>query len=196
MTYKRLYEFSDSQDSIAIPVNGMARHAISLCDEDDIQFIKTPFETKQCLGYMRKSGTLPKPYADHDNWIVSIFYASELNTCWRRFVCTKELMHIFDAPEARTSTAATFERQLAELANLPLWQDTSPQTKAEFKAYWMALGVLCPLSLREIFLADYTKGLLSDYDIAIRFRVPEAYVRTMMSDQFRRSIESILENGN
>lgn len=189
MTYAKLYAHCDSLNEIAIPLSLIKRETLRLTGEDDIQFVESDFDTDKCLGYMRKLGTLPAPYASHTDWRCLIFYAKDLNTCWRRFVCCKELMHLFDGTAERTNTKERFEEQLAELATLPLAEDASARIKAEHRAVWMALGVFAPLSLRNLFLSRWQSKDMTDYDVALKFRIPEAYVPALMSARFEMAIK-------
>ena len=56
----------------------------------------------------------------------------------------------------------------------------------------MALAVLCPKPLRDRFRADWQNKVLSDYEVALEFRIPEAAVRTVMGDYFDTALQNLL----
>lgn len=105
-----------------------------------------------------------------------VVVARGLNRCWERFVYVKELMHIFDDVEEATDSGEKFELMLEELA-MPSSKDFSPQTEAEIKCFWRALGVLCPERTRIEMAEKRKKGQIDDYGIALAFRIPQQYVR-------------------
>ena len=49
-------------------------------------------------------------------------------------------------------------------------------------AKWMALLVLCPKTERDLAKKDAEENGLSDYQIALRHRIPEIIVQSLFSD--------------
>jgi len=191
LSFKKLYNTVDASDKLAISVND---EILPLCSrytgENNINFIKTPINEDIVLGYMIKSGELGPPYVG-DTLCCDIFYSNDLNDCWRRLVCAKELMHLFDPATARADNKTRFIKQLSDLTAPP--QDTpSDQVNAENRAYWMAIAALCPLSLVDIFRDKWESKNMSDYDIALKFRIPEAYVPLVMSENYGPNVKLIL----
>ncbi len=73
---------------------------------------------------------------------------------WRRFIYAKELMHVFDDPEERTDSKEKFDLQVDRLSDpsAPM----SAQFRAETKAFWRAMAVLCTDKRRAEFNNTYT----------------------------------------
>jgi hypothetical protein len=101
---------------------------------------------------------------------------------WRRFVLTKELMHVFDTEEEKAKTPDELDLQIERLNNpaAPI----SPQFIAELKAHWRVLAVLCQEERRK----DYKRQLEADeisFDVvAAALQVPTSAVRDMMQDNY------------
>jgi len=102
----------------------------------------------------------------------------------RRFFLTKELMHIFDEDELRVRDGGTLEAQLAYLARKGV---SSHASKAEVRAFWRALAILCPEKDRQEFIADQER--LKPYDMAARLRIPEGVVASLLHDEFLNEIK-------
>ena len=105
-------------------------------------------------------------------------------------VMVKELMHLLDEVEEATDTGDEFETMLSEL-NVPS-KEKSPQTLAELKAFWMALGVLCPENIRLELQREREEGRIDDYSIALRLRIPEAYVHNLFTPRYSVNIQAII----
>lgn len=80
----------------------------------------------------------------------------------RRFVYTKELMHAFDEPEEKADTPEKFDLQIEKFGD-PAKQ-SSPMFRAEAKAFWRTLAVLCPEKYR---LEWKTQLLANEVDEAV-----------------------------
>jgi hypothetical protein len=95
----------------------------------------------------------------------------------------------FDSANERADSALKFQQLLDEIeAPLPA-SESSEMYKSETKTKWMALGVLCPDPVRAHFKPRWESGEMSDYDLAVDLRIPETYIRTLMSDRYERVLE-------
>lgn len=127
-----------------------------------------------------------------------IITSTALNRCWERFVFMKELMHIYENSVAtKTNSESKFDTQLYELADLSTSQDRSPQMQSEIKAVWMALGITCPEADR-----IELRGKLEENDpdftekhVAEILKIPEYYIRLLMSPRYENEIQDILDGG-
>jgi hypothetical protein len=113
-----------------------------------------------------------------------IVTARGLNYCWERFVFTKELMHAFDDPIQATDTGEVFDNQLQEITR-PAGGRVSPQTTAEFLAFWMALGILCPEQQRLAYAEKLVAKQIDEYSIALELRIPELYVPLLFEPRYQ-----------
>jgi hypothetical protein len=108
---------------------------------------------------------------------------------WRRFVYTKELMHVFDADEEKADDAAKFDLQIEKFKDPS--KDLSPQYRAEAKALWRALALLCPERRRLLFQGQLQQGVISPDVVAATLRIPARYVRELMRPDFAAMISRI-----
>ncbi len=74
---------------------------------------------------------------------------------------------------------------------IPYGPAESPQARAEYMAFWMALGVLCPEKLRQELAEERAAGRTDDYAIALRLRIPQLYVSMLLSPNYRRLLDPI-----
>lgn len=121
----------------------------------------------------------PVPLEENESLIV---LARSLDKVWRRIVYTKELMHIFDEPDEKTDTPEKFDIQLERFGDPSA--DPSPQSRAESKAFWRALAVLCPEEYRSRQKDLIEAGETSESVIAARLQIPVVHVSRLFRNDF------------
>jgi hypothetical protein len=126
-----------------------------------------------------------------------IQYSRSLNLCWQRFVICKEMYHcMIDKEQAHRVTGV---EQLMKLAEY-LVSETTPTMEryeaydTEFYAEILALETLFPLELRQYHRAAYEAGEISDYQLALRYRIPEDYARSAMYPDYFRQISKVRQD--
>jgi len=114
------------------------------------------------------------------------------DSSWERFVQVKEMMHVFDSEKERTGNSADFEALLGSLTRPQV--DRTPQQRAEAKAFWMALAVLCPEETRRRLKAELAdeKTLTTEYSVALQLRIPEELVSALFSADYELNLKAIL----
>jgi len=105
----------------------------------------------------------------------------------RRFILTKELMHVFDTEEEKANNKEKFDQQIRRLKDPSA--AANQQHQAELKAYWRALGVLCPEEKRLEYKALLQEDKISWDVVAASLRIPIAQVRLIMDDKFEQFLE-------
>lgn len=110
MSFKDLYDFSVSLRAHPVLLEGVLdKKAMELSNQDELYYVPVELDTDISLGHI-KQYRIPRGVYDADPaWITEIRYHKELNVCWRRFVCCKELMHVFDPLSARSDSGLKFE---------------------------------------------------------------------------------------
>ncbi|MCW2783327.1 MAG: hypothetical protein JWR35_3776 [Marmoricola sp.] len=91
-------------------------------------------------------------------------------------------MHIFDSADEKVSDRGRFLRLMQEFEVRPMAGDISPMFTSELRAEWMALIILCPKRLRDEVWPLWADKTLSNYDVALKFKIPEDVVESLMSD--------------
>lgn len=119
-------------------------------------------------------------------------YAKTLggNYCWDRFITVKEMMHLFDTKEEMSDTGEKFDEILS--AFFMTYNGSSPVVSSEIKGFWRALGVLCPERIRQEYAQNVRGGSMTNYDVALKLRIPEQYIGQLLSDKFVLLKDSIL----
>lgn len=123
-----------------------------------------------------------------------IQYSKHLNFCWQRFAVCKEMFHcMLDHSADQRVTEVQSLLKLAELlvsgASRTL-SDFEPHN-TEQDAEILALEVLFPLELRLSHAERYSEGLITDYQLALRYRIPQEYARIGMYSNYMRGIQSL-----
>lgn len=185
MSFSTLYKFIEKQDSVPSIIEGVVdKKILELSTQDEIWYTPVDLNTKISLGHIKQCRIQKKPYDQNPLWVTFIRYHKDLNLCWKRFVCCKELMHVFDSKKERVDSAIKFDTLLKELSSHPLTKEASEPFKSENKTKWMALAILCPLSVRELYKKKIQSGEMSNYDVALDLRMPELLVPIVMDNRF------------
>lgn len=202
MEFKDLYEFSLSRMSEPLDdgkfrpitifeikqhlleniswLGGINFHPVS-CDPDD------PYGHFECYGEEESR------WEDPDSWVVLVTYNDDedvLNFCERRFVWLKELMHVFDPEDTYTCTREHFFSLMSDIETRPLTPSMAYHT--ENYAKWLALMIFVPKPFRDEAVEDLRSGKLSEYEVALKFRIPEAVVPSLASDNYDKAMKEIL----
>lgn len=192
MLFKQLYDFANGQPGPSVSVKALADFVSAHHDDiGEVHFYPVDIERNISLGHILYENDRSSAYGAEFR-IASIRYAHDLNRCWRRFVICKELMHAFDTDEEKADTSEKFVQLLKDLENPPPQSQMSAMYTSEFDALWKALAVLCPATLREKLKADWEAKVLSDYDVALSFRIPESYVAAAMGPRMDAVLAELL----
>jgi hypothetical protein len=110
-----------------------------------------------------------------------------------RFVVIKELMHCYFESDhgCSTGTQMALETHMRQFFG----QSATTQSlhvQAEYRAFWMAMGVLCPEQRRVEYRRRFEANSISIEDISNALRTPTHIVRQMLTDQFEDEIRAIL----
>jgi hypothetical protein len=129
----------------------------------------------------------------HDYTIVVAENLDSTAPHMERFVVIKELMHCYFACDDRsaTDTQMALETHMRQFFGQSATSQ-SLHVNAEYKALWMAMGVLCPERLRLQYRREYEADESTLNDIANRLKAPPHIVAQVLSDQFDDEIRAIL----
>lgn len=208
-TYKSLYEFAAGyflnqrktgiQDSElkALPVRNLNREL-----EKNIDWLNkvrifpiesTNLQDKVWGSYERIAGQ-DASHETFDTHNVYIFHGNWQNMCTKRYVCCKELLHVFDYVSAQVSSDEAYAALKNEIEDYQAIEtqpfEMSDPMKSENRAQWKALILLCPKEEREIVM----KSNETDYAIALRYRIPKLLVETIKSDSYIQAYNEFIQN--
>lgn len=191
MTFVSLYRFARDLNCYPVRLEGVLdSKACELASQDELYYVPTELDPAISYGHIKQYRVPSGVYGD-SKWITEIRYHKDLNLCWKRFVCCKELMHVFDNAEQRTDSPEKFRALIGELETpLPL-DKASPMYQSEAVTMWKAMAVLCPRNVLNYFKPKWQSGELSDYAVALELRVPEVFIDAIMSDKFEQLLDSM-----
>lgn len=194
MSYARLYDAIQGRQ-IYIKRNVIRDETLSITGVDRVSIIKTSrFSPDVCRGIYLSPQSAEHPFActvgQH-----AILISRHLNQCWERLIIVKELMHLLDGDKEAIDTGEKFDRVLSEI--FVNSGTVCAQTQSEFRALWMALGVLVPekfrLSLRDAWRQAKSNGVISaDLDVAHKLKIPAIYIPVLFSPAYAHEVGSIL----
>lgn len=105
---------------------------------------------------------------------------------WRRFIFTKELMHVFDEESEKTDTRNKFDQQINKFSDPNV--QVSPQWRAEAKAFWRALAVLSTERERDEYKGQLLRGEVSLDVVSVALRIPLYAAIHLFSDDFDKNL--------
>ena len=125
-----------------------------------------------------------------------IQFSSGLNFCWSRFAILKEMYHcmIDETPEDRVCTVADLLKLAEMIVSSPfatIGGESFDPYETEMTAEILALETLFPLELRTHHEAAYRSGEITDYQLALRYRIPEEYARLGMGKGYLESVKKL-----
>lgn len=193
MSYGALYEYC--QD---LPVPVSRKHIIpKVCEltkrARKPRIMAYDLDPAIVAGFIVWPGNNDHPIGKFGKGEPVIVIARQHNTCWRRFVVVKELMHYFDRPLEKVNSEDDFEEVVSGFCSPVPPDHRSPAMGSEANAFWMALGVLCPEPLRQDLQRDRARGAISDMEIAQRLKIPLAFVPALFQPHFKESMSELCD---
>lgn len=191
MSFSKLYDAVQADDGDRVSTKWLRKKAIEFSSITKIrEQWSGVIESISLRGfYIEGPMGPPIPLAENEALIVlarSMCVGAD-GTHWRRFVLTKELMHVFDEPAEKTSGRDEFDKQIQRLRDPTI--QTTPQYRAELKAFWRALAVLCTEKKRLEFKKLLTADEISWEVVGAALRIPVVHVRNMMGSDFDRNLQ-------
>lgn len=202
MSYAALYQYcqtapvditdpADTSKSTHVSRKYLLPKILELTGRQTVRFFKVDIASEELTGYIVFPGNTEHKLAKHCNGAPIIAVARTLNYCWSRFAVIKELMHLFDAPLEQVNTADEFESLIGEFV-VPI-PSRSLAMNCEIKAFWMALGVVCPETVRQDLQRQRELGKKTDLQIAQLLKIPTAYIPSLFDAHFKPNMSSILQ---
>lgn len=132
-------------------------------------------------------------YAGVGNY-ARVQFSNALNVCWTRFAVIKEMYHcLLDSHPANRVTDISGLMKLGQMLvsdSYATIEDYPPHHTEEW-AEILALETLFPIELRSYHKEAYDKGEISPFELALRYRIPEMYVRQGMLKGYYESIYNL-----
>lgn len=133
----------------------------------------------------------PVPYAE-PNLVSNIYFNDNLPSPMIKFVCCKEMLHLFDSDIDRTATREEVDSLVADLTSKATFRELLAKVGTELVNEYLALVVLVPLHLFAPLEEEFRNGKIDEAKIASEFEIPESAVRDLFDEKFRLIAERIL----
>ncbi|MCP1229839.1 hypothetical protein [Acetobacter indonesiensis] len=194
MTYAQLY---DSIQNLPLHIcrDVVKKNVLSFTGVNSVKIFKTRHFTPDICRGVYLSPRSEKHFIQATMGRHVIMVAANQNRCWDRLIVVKELMHLLDGDEESVDTGNDFDRLLSELFIGP---GSDSKTNSEFIAFWRALGMLAPEKLRQSEKLIWTEAkkngsISADYEAALKFKIPQAYISFLFSERYEHELSRILD---
>jgi len=207
-TFKDLYKFSEDFieekcstadcEEIFVPVPRLARELARHIDwlrRVDFYPIQDTTRDDKVWGMYERIADQDAAYEVENSEIVTIAHGGWQNRCYKRFVCTKELLHVFDHSSERVSSEPQYGLLTNEIEDIQEVETRpsklSPQMLSEIRAQWRAMLILCPKGERDKIVADVGGN---EHAWAYKYAIPQGLIETIKSPAYDRAYDDIILN--
>ena len=185
MSFTELYDLVQKQ-AVPIKTNWLRETAIALSGFKGIKEQWSSVIEELNLRGFYLEGPLGPPVTVEENAALIVLSRSmcrgHQGEYWRRFVLTKELMHVFDTPEEKADTEEKFDRQAEKFGDPAA--PKSAMYSAEEKAVYRALACLCPEEHRLAFKAAVLAGDATLEMVGAALRIPAGWLPELFREDF------------
>jgi hypothetical protein len=197
MSVRSLIEHYANGTHLHVRVRDIRDYMVSgeLAIKDRIRFVGVEIDINVLRGFLHQytkrplDGSALRPMACAD-----VHYDRRQPIEWQRLVCCKELLHLLDPQGHRTNTPAHVKLQIERIA-LPPGMETirtdGMRVWGDRLADLQAIALLFPMEARRVLVGKVDK--IGPDNIARLVRLPEKYVRWVMSPQWEDMYPTILQ---
>lgn len=191
MRFADLYDFACTFPG-AVPVRALAGRVTAFHPTvGRVEMYRVELDPTVSLGHVKQEKDRTSPY-EEEFTVWSIRFDSSLNRCWARFVCCKELMHVYDTPDEVVDSREKFLELMGEFGSPRMAEDASPMYQSELRAQWKAMFCLAPKPVRDEMCSGIRDGSLTHYNVASLLKIPEATVPGLLSDYYEDALARAL----
>jgi hypothetical protein len=186
MSLQKLIDHFKNAKEFPISVDEIKAWIIKNRFQDEIYFYPVDVDATILRGLCKRYKYRKVPYGD-PVLVTDVRYAASLSLCWQRFVCCKEMMHIFDNMDSTVITGEDLDKLTLNLTSppcVPISDKEENILRAEKFAEAITLKLLAPLLVIEQLRSSYKDGSKSAYDVAHVLRVPEHYISLLFSSHY------------
>lgn len=193
MSFVKLYRYAAGLGQYPVLLEGVLDEKVkTLASQDELYYVPVNLDPEISLGHIKQYREPRVPYDADPKWVTEIRYSRDLDLPHRRYVCCKELMHVFDSAAERTDSPEKFEQLLEEIETPLPTQLASQMYLSEDRTKWMAILALCPGPVRDKFKPEWEAGTLSDYEVALELQLPEILISTIMSERYETVFDALI----
>ena len=199
MSLRKILDHYSSYENIPIKVSDIRDSIIDYGFQDEIEFIESNIDDSILRGIFKQFNKHKAVYGEPIR-VTHIYYPRTANNCWRRFICCKELMHIFDSVAERTCSEKDVIHLVESLSfshNPQYTENTTPDLVAEARAFWLALCVLVPDDFMDKLKNSIENNQINDeliYDVANQLKIPSVFVPILFKEEYREFRKKLFQD--
>lgn len=189
----RQYNNDHGLQNVPIKVDWLIPYAEERGHVDKINLQEVDFDSENVVARVVKYRGEASPYSGQLN-CANIQYPKDQNLCWRRFGVCKEIYHcMIDQLESDRVSTLEDLKKLTELlvADTTNITGSFPPFEKEQSAELFALETLLPVEHRLALKARIDDGILTYWQVADRFKVPEFYSRLAFQEGYLRATQAL-----
>lgn len=194
MTYKALVDSFCEEVDLPVHVNQVLSWVRENTDHKIIKLHGVNRNSQSFRGgFRRKAINVGVAYSQNPEDIeihTDILFGNDLHDDWKRLVIVKEVMHVFDGPEACVDTPEKLAQLIPNIITMQLTgAPFIPALNDHFGAF-RAMAVLLPKPMRQRLKDAIDSGDRTVEEVAQFCQLPEAYVDIWISHAER--LESLI----
>ncbi len=191
MPYQELYNLRQKENAPSLNLQWFYDHALDLGWVNSIRMVRTEALDADILCGMMLRRDNPTDHGITSDYV--IITSKGLDPLKEKIVAMKELMQIYRPDVAeQNATELGFDNFVRQFFGTSAMPHVHAVT-SEFKALWMALGVVCPEHYRRRYMSEVVAGNgLSVREIAIKMEVSEFHASRIMTEQYSDEIQGLL----
>jgi len=178
--FSRMHELPIKIEDIASQINAMGI-------QDEIYIFQADTNPTKVRGGFHQFTYSKGVYADPQR-VTHIVCSKNVPLEWRRVICAKELVHIFDTTAARTSTKEEASQLLDRLVGPLSSEDyglVDLQAAQDRLALYQSLPLLMPNAALSVARDSVARNLKTIEDVSRWACMPIEFVRLMLSDEWK-----------
>lgn len=185
-----IYEHFSTQTLLPVRLKDIQQCILNLGVADRIE--RYPCKTTNSLvGLFQSYYELAPPYGERP-LIVRIGYPAGASEGAQRLVQAKEMLHCLDAQAARSPTEAAVSELVDDLLFEAAEREIGLPAQVDHLNFLNALCVLMPLAALDIIRPVYKAGDLTLQQIADEAKLPPAFVKVTLTDEWRAFAKSMV----
>lgn len=183
MSLQKLIRHFSAIETLPIDVNDVATQVKALGIQDEIRFIPVEMNTDVIRGNIHRY-TLPALAYKEPCRCADIYYDGQQSDDWKRLVCCKELVHLFDPAGSTVKNKDDLRRQVEKIVLPSEFQDPVDdglKVITDRLATYYAAAILLPLAARALLLPAIDDGKLTVEDVGRIADIPTRYAALVLS---------------
>ncbi|OCC05294.1 hypothetical protein BA190_10345 [Labrys sp. WJW] len=199
MLLTRMIQHFSAVKTLPVDVNDVRDFLIANGVQDEITFVGVVFDPQIMLGQFKRFRRRTGVYGETLN-CANVYYHAGAEANWQRFITCKELVHLANPEEAKSSSRESIV-ELVDKIGLPPGMQDAPNdgwaTNVDRLAEYVAIALLLPLEARNILataIADESIPI-TEADVPRIADIPPRYATIAMREWWPTSVQQLTSMG-